>query len=233
MLDEKIELLINGKKFANWFDLEVTLSVDSFDSIGFSAPFEPARKEFRDTFRPFSFAPIQVLLNDDPLFTGTMIDIDPQTSADAKMVSVKCYAFPGVLCDCTAPTNNGYKGRRPKGALKTEFKKGLSLKDIAQQLCDPFDLDCEFRGDVGPKFDKAFDRHRRREDPRVSRPAGEATRVRDHEHRSWQGPLLEDNRTQGVPRCGLSSEGDATAHHGAPEILAAGLSQPNHWLFAR
>jgi hypothetical protein len=56
MLDEKIELLINGKKFANWFDLEVTLSVDSFDSIGFSAPFEPARKEFRDTFRPFSFA---------------------------------------------------------------------------------------------------------------------------------------------------------------------------------
>jgi prophage tail gpP-like protein len=154
MLDEKIELLINGKKFANWFDLEVTLSVDSFDSIGFSAPFEPARKEFRDTFRPFSFAPIQVLLNDDPLFTGTMIDIDPQTSADAKMVSVKCYAFPGVLCDCTAPTNNGYKGRRPKGALKTEFKKGLSLKDIAQQLCDPFDLDCEFRGDVGPKFDR-------------------------------------------------------------------------------
>jgi prophage tail gpP-like protein len=59
-----------------------------------------------------------------------------------------------VLCDCTAPTNNGYKGRRPKGALKTEFKKGLSLQQIAQQLCDPFDLDCEFRGDVGPVFDR-------------------------------------------------------------------------------
>ena len=31
MLDEKIELLIDGHKFANWFDLEVTLSVDTFD----------------------------------------------------------------------------------------------------------------------------------------------------------------------------------------------------------
>jgi prophage tail gpP-like protein len=59
-----------------------------------------------------------------------------------------------VLCDATAPTNEGYKGRRPKGAIKTEFKKGLTLKDIAQQLCDPFDLDCEFRGDVGPVFDR-------------------------------------------------------------------------------
>src|SRR6185369_10818844 len=33
------------------------------------------------------------------------------------------------------------------------FKK-LSLQAIAQQLCDPFDLDCEFRGDPGPRFDR-------------------------------------------------------------------------------
>jgi len=149
---EKIELLINGKKFANWFDLEVTLSVDTFDSVGFSAPFKPDRKEFRDTFRPFSFAPIKLLLNGDPLFSGTMIDIDPVSKADSGMVTVQCYAFPAVLEDCTSPTNAGYKGRRkPKG---TEFQKGMTLRQIAQQLCDPFDLDCEFRGDPGAGFDR-------------------------------------------------------------------------------
>lgn len=151
---EKIELLINGKKFANWFDLEVTLSVDTFDSVGFSAPFEPSRSDFRRTFVPFGFAPVQVLLNGDPLFSGTMIDIDPVRNVDSGMVTVQCYAFPAVLEDCTAPTNAGYKGRRPKGPLKTEFQKGLTLRQIAQQLCDPFDLDCEFRGDPGAVFER-------------------------------------------------------------------------------
>jgi prophage tail gpP-like protein len=150
---ENLELLINGKKFANWYDREITLSVDTFDQVSFSAPFEPQRREFREIFRPFSFQPIKILLNGDPLFNGTMIDVDPTRAVDSGMVAVKCYAFPGVLCDCTAPTNEGYKGRRPKGPVKLEFKK-LTLQQIAQQLCDPFDLDCEFRGDVGPVFDK-------------------------------------------------------------------------------
>lgn len=153
MLDEKIELVIAGKSFANWFDLEVTLSVDTFDSIQFSAPFEPDRKEFRQVFRPFSYQPVQVLLNGAPLFTGTMLTPEPEVDRDSKSVRVQCYAIPGVLCDSTAPTGEGYKGKRPKGAIKTQFSK-LSLQAIAQQLCDPFDLDCEFRGDPGPKFDR-------------------------------------------------------------------------------
>lgn len=153
MPDEKIELRISGKSFANWFDLEVTLSVDSFDQVSFSAPFEPARKEFRDIFRPFSYQPIELLLNGESLFDGTMLTPDPETSRDSRSVTVRCYATPGVLCDSTAPTGQGYKGRRPKGAVKTQFSK-MSLQAIAQQLCDPFDLDCEFRGDPGPKFDR-------------------------------------------------------------------------------
>lgn len=152
MLAEKIELQIGGKSFANWFDLEVTLSVDSFDQVTFSAPFEPARKEFRAVFKPFGFAPVQLLLNGAPLFSGTMIDVSPSVDRDSKSVRVSCYAFPGVLCDCNAPTGLGYKGKRPKGAIKTEFQAGQTLPQIAQWLCDPFDLDCEFRGDPGPVF---------------------------------------------------------------------------------
>ena len=68
-MDEQVSLLIDKKLFAYWSDLEIKLSIDSFDTVGFSAPFEPDRQEFRETFRPFSFKPIQVLVAGEPIFT--------------------------------------------------------------------------------------------------------------------------------------------------------------------
>ena len=151
---EKIELLIDGKQFAYWFDLEIKLSVDSFDTVSFSAPFDPSRKEMRDTFQPFSFKPIQVLLNGDPLFTGTMIGVEPSFDANSSTVAITGYAKPGVLCDCTAPSGFGRKGRRKTvGAIPLEFKK-TTLDGITRQLCEPFGLEYEFRDPPGVAFDR-------------------------------------------------------------------------------
>lgn len=152
--DEKIELQIGGKVFAHWFDLEVKLCVDSFDTVGFSAPFEPKNLDFRKIFRPFSFAPATLTLNGEDLFTGTMIGVDPDESADGSSVAVTCYAKPAVLCDCEPPSGFGHKGRRSAlGAIPLEFKK-LTLREIAQQLCAPFGIAIEFRGDPGAPFER-------------------------------------------------------------------------------
>lgn len=152
--DEKIELSIGGKNFAHWFDLEVKICIDTFDTVSFSAPFDPGNKAFRDLFRPFSFAPVTLRLNGDPLFSGTMLTPEPSDDANSSSVVVNCYSLPGVLCDCEAPSGFGRKGRRSRvGAIPLEFK-GMTLQAIANQLCEPFGITVKFRGDPGPPFAK-------------------------------------------------------------------------------
>jgi prophage tail gpP-like protein len=151
---ENVELLIGGKNFAHWFDFEFKYAVDSFHTVSFKAPFEPKNKAFRDLFLPFSFAPVQFLLNGDSLFTGTMLTPEPDVSADSSSVTVNCYSLPGVLEDCEAPSGFGRKGRRSTvGAIPLEFK-GLTLQAIANQLCAPFGITVIFRGDPGAPFAK-------------------------------------------------------------------------------
>lgn len=151
---EKVELLIGYKQFSGWDDLEIKLCIDKFDTVSFTAPFDPSNSAFRDLFRPFSFQRVDLLLNDTRLFTGTMVGVDPTRTADTGRVSISAYAQPGVLCDCTAPSGFGRKGRRSAvGPIPLQFTK-LTLRDIAAQLCEPFGLNIEFRGDPGAQFEK-------------------------------------------------------------------------------
>lgn len=152
--DEKIELLIGFKAFTGWDNLEVNLCIDKFDTVSFTAPFDASNKEFRDLFRPFTFAPVDILLSGERLFTGTMVGVDPSRSVDAGTVSISAYSQPGVLGDCTAPSGFGRKGRRSAvGAIPLEFQK-KTLQAIAAELCEPFGIPVEFRGDPGAPFDK-------------------------------------------------------------------------------
>jgi len=138
-----VSILIDGKDFAFWSDVEISLSIDSFATCKFRAPFEAERFEFRDTFRPFTFKPLQVLLQGERLFTGTMVSVDPEESEDSSDVSVEGYALPAVLGDCMMPAS----------ALPLEFKNS-TLKDIATQICEAFSLLTDVREDTGPPFEK-------------------------------------------------------------------------------
>lgn len=126
----------HGKLFAFFSETELTISLDTVDTITLKAPFESARKEFREVFRPFKFQQLRVLCNLEPLFDGTVIDIAPSLDPAAKTVTVTGYSKPGVLHDCNADVL--------KGAHKLEFKN-CDLKTIAEQLCEPFGIEVEFR----------------------------------------------------------------------------------------
>lgn len=152
MIDENVEVHIGENVFAGWQDLEIKLSMDSFDMASFRAPFDPKSKKFRDLFRPFSFLPLTVTLNGDRLFTGTLIGVDPERTSGANTVTISAYAQPGVLCDCTTPSGFGRKGRQV-GPIKLEFLK-KTLREIATQLCEPFGIPIEFRGNTGAPFEK-------------------------------------------------------------------------------
>lgn len=140
---DELSLLIDGREFLYWTDLEVQLALDNFSTVKFSAPFEPERPEFRAVFRPFSYKPIQVLLDGAVLFTGQLDSIDPQADPNQRTVEVSAYATPGVVADCGVPGD----------ALPAEFQK-LDLRHISDALLRPFGLTSEFRDPPGTPFAK-------------------------------------------------------------------------------
>lgn len=140
---EEISLEIDGTTFRFWTEIELNLIFDGHASVSFGAPFEPDLIEFRETFRPFAYKEVKVLVGGDVLFTGTMIDISPEVNAGSKMVSVTAYSRAAVLADCTAPA----------GHLPLEFN-GLDLNQITKKLADPFGISLAVGADVGAKFER-------------------------------------------------------------------------------
>ena len=127
--DELVSVRIRGKEWLYWDDIEITRSIDTHSTVGFTAPFEVERKAFRDTFRPFSFAPLEVLVNGKHLFTGTMIDVQPRLEPGARTVQISAYSKAAVLEDCNIPSAN------------VPFEaSGLSLRQIAERLAGPFSV---------------------------------------------------------------------------------------------
>jgi prophage tail gpP-like protein len=149
--DNEVTILIDGHEFTSWASVDIDLHLDAFSSVGFTAPFEPEHRDFRDTFRPFSFKPVEVLIRDcskrgskpQRVFSGTLVGVTPESDAGKSMVAVTCYALPGVLQDCNLDL----------AEFPTEFK-GLRLSDIANRITYPFNLFVESTLDDGEKFEK-------------------------------------------------------------------------------
>lgn len=138
---EAVSILIGGTRYTGWNELELHLSLDTFDTIAFTAPFEPENVGFRDTFRPFSFKPLEVSVNDALVFTGTLVGVDPKTEPASRSVAVSGYATPGVLNDVSMPVS----------AFPLELA-GLNLRQIAERVLEPFGLRVVVDGHVGAAF---------------------------------------------------------------------------------
>lgn len=141
--EDETAIVIDGKRFRFWESVSITRGMDQIDTVTFTAPFEPDRPEFRDTFRPFSFRPVDVTVGGERLFTGTMIDVTPATDESSRTVSVSAYSVPGVLQDCTPPAS----------AWPIEYSN-LNLQQIAVAICGPFGIGVEFIGIPGAVFEQ-------------------------------------------------------------------------------
>jgi prophage tail gpP-like protein len=133
---------IEGDFFGYWSELDICRKIDGYSSVGFSAPFEATRKEFRETFRPFTFKPLQVLIDLEAIFTGTLVHPQPDVEPDSKSVAVTAYSLPAVFEDCDAP---------PAG-LK-EYT-GFDLRQICEALAGHFGIKVAFQADAGAPFKK-------------------------------------------------------------------------------
>lgn len=140
---DEVAMSIDGKRFRFWDKVSIARSIDAFDTVDFSAPFDADAPGFRDTFRPFSFKPVTITVGGVPLFTGTMVNPAPTLGNDKKTVAVSCYSLPGVLNDCTPPAS----------AFPLEFND-QGLQEIAEALAKPFGLSVVFEADQGAVFER-------------------------------------------------------------------------------
>ena len=179
----EVSVLIGGKWFKYWTSISITQSIDAFSTVSLTAPFEASREEFRNLFRPFTFADISVYVGSELLFSGTMIGVTPEISPKSKRVSVTCYSKAGVLNDCTAPAS----------AFPLEFNK-QTLYQIAEKLCEPFGINVVYDDDTIEYFESVACKPDKRIFSFLSKLAGERGLIISNEsdgsllfHRSVSG----------------------------------------------
>lgn len=141
--EDEVAILIGGKRFRFWDKVRITRSIDTMDTVEFGAPFDADAPGFRETFRPFSFKTVVITVGGTPLFTGTMVAVNPVIENAQKVISVSGYSLPGVLNDCTSPASS----------FPLEFNdQGLS--DIATAMAAPFGISVDFQADQGAVFER-------------------------------------------------------------------------------
>ncbi len=147
-IEPVFRLEIAGRSFTNWTELEFQESLDGFSVVAFTAPFEPTMKAFRDTFRPFTYPRVRLMIDGELQFTGHLMSVEPASDGSSNSVKVQCVALPAVLCDCPVPASYD----------KKSFS-GLHLLSIAQSLCAIYGFTAKFAdaqsGTIGGEFGAA------------------------------------------------------------------------------
>ncbi|MCK5236214.1 MAG: hypothetical protein KAR06_04435, partial [Deltaproteobacteria bacterium] len=140
--ENEVSLSIEKVRFRFWSGMTLTRSMDTFDTLEFTAPFESSNAAFRAAFAPFSYKTVSVAVGSTPLFTGVMLAPIPRLDPRGKIITVSGYSLPGVVNDCNMPAS----------AFPLEFN-GQGLQDIATVVAGYFGLSVEFKDQQGPVFE--------------------------------------------------------------------------------
>jgi prophage tail gpP-like protein len=162
---EQVSLTLSEREFQFWAEAAIQLAIDNHPTVGFVAPFEAERAEFRALFRPFSYAPMTLSIGGVKVFTGTMIDVNPSVTAAARTVDVTAYSKAAKLSECDMPYDS------------VPFEcDNLRLDAIARHFCDPFKIGVAIEGgDPGAPFSRVKPTKRSKKRNKVYGGAGQET----------------------------------------------------------
>ncbi len=138
---ENVSMLIDGKRFEKWENVNLNLSLDSIDTFGFATPFgEETDQEFREIFLPLSYRKLEIHLNDEPILNGILSS--KSASISEKTLTLGGYSRPGILNDLPVPFDK----------YPLEFKN-QDLQQIATQLGAIYDVTTRVVRSIGPAFE--------------------------------------------------------------------------------
>ena len=141
--DDETAILIDGIRFRFWDTVRITRAIDSMATVEFSAPFGAEVPGFKELFQPFSYKTVVITVGGEPLFTGTMVAVNPVVENAQKIIAISGYSLPGVLNDCTPPASS----------YPLEFNdQGLQV--IATTIAASFGISVEFLNGQGAVFER-------------------------------------------------------------------------------
>lgn len=143
MDDDEIEITIDGKPWKAFSEFELSLGLDSYTACSFTAPFDYAREEIREIFRPLRYRQVTVSIGGQLMMTGQMVGISPNVTENVSEVQVACYSTPAQLIDNTPP----------ESLLPLEFNK-VGLKQIIQTLIAPWGIELDAPSDTGAPLER-------------------------------------------------------------------------------
>lgn len=139
-MTDNVSIEIDGKRFRFWEKVRIQKSFDTMHTVGFSGPFdEPTMSK---TFEPMSFKSLDVVVDDEFLFSGTLVNVSSSLAPQGVLITCGGYSLPGVLGDVSHSLD-----------APSEFKN-MDLKQIVNEVIEAYGIGVVFEGEVGPQFKK-------------------------------------------------------------------------------
>lgn len=143
--ENEVTIKVDGKEFRGWTTFRLVRSCTAVDTFMFGAPFEPDNEEFRRVFEPLKYKRCTVHVGGKLEFTGVVASPLPTYDFESgeNSVTASGYALAGVLSTAMMPAS-----------WETREFNGLTLRDIAPEVCKPFGLSVTLPSDTGPTFER-------------------------------------------------------------------------------
>ncbi len=140
---DDFSIMIDGKTFSAFTNIELSESIDSFDTFTLGAPFDNSVQDQRDAFSPYTYKGCAVYYDRHLVFNGQLLTPNPSINPESRSIALQGYPLCGVLNDCALPDTKyppEYNGKR--------------LTQIAQDMAGPFGVKVVLDGDEGAPFDE-------------------------------------------------------------------------------
>lgn len=140
---DDISITIDGETYTGFTGYTLQLSMDGMDAFSFSAVYDGNDQILNGVFTPFAFKQCGVYFERKLVFSGTLLTPTPEVTPDSKTITIQGYPICGVLNDCNIPVSK----------FPPSYS-GMTLEEIASDICEPFNINTNFEDSSGEAFSK-------------------------------------------------------------------------------
>lgn len=141
--EDEFSIFVDGKLYGGFTGYTIKMSMDSLDVFSFEAPWDDSDTSVHKAFAPFTYKECAVYYNRRLLFLGRLLASAPSVTADSKTINLQGYPMCGTLNDCDIPVS-----KYPPSY------NGMTLQQIAEDICEPFGIKVSFSEDSGAPIEK-------------------------------------------------------------------------------